>query len=100
MELSYVLDELLGVTSKIMTVSSGSAIEGRAAELGAHFQEQVHSGCMPSAAGHSPINYLRSQTRLSHPPWLSETGTARQRQKAYVTVLVLITICWDTPSEP
>lgn len=41
-ELSYVLDELLGVTSKIISVSSGSEIESRAAELAAHFQQQVH----------------------------------------------------------
>ena len=46
MELSYVLDELLGVMSKILSVNSGSEIEGRAAELIAHFQQQVRSGCM------------------------------------------------------
>ena len=40
-ELSYVLDELLGVTCKIVSVTSGSEIEGRAADLIAHFQQQV-----------------------------------------------------------
>ena len=65
MELSYVLDELLGVTSKIIYVSSGSEIEGRAAELVAHFQEQVHSGCMPPATGHLS-HHLGCQTRARH----------------------------------
>eukprot|EP00798_Chlamydomonas_sp_ICE-L_P000604 gene604-2030_t len=39
-ELSYILDELLGVSCRIMTVNKGSEIPSRARELAAHFQSQ------------------------------------------------------------
>ena len=50
-ELSYVLDELLGVTSRIISVSSGNDIEAKAPELVAHFKQQVwgkHARCVPA----------------------------------------------------
>ncbi|GAX79905.1 hypothetical protein CEUSTIGMA_g7345.t1 [Chlamydomonas eustigma] len=39
-ELSYVLDEYLGVTSKIITINRGSDIPQHARELAAHFKSQ------------------------------------------------------------
>lgn len=39
-EIGYVLDALLGVSSKILTVNRGSEILGRARELAAHFEAQ------------------------------------------------------------
>ncbi|KAI8467628.1 MAG: peptidase family C78-domain-containing protein [Monoraphidium minutum] len=39
-ELSYILDEYLGVTCKIMTVSRGADISSHARELAAHFEAQ------------------------------------------------------------
>ncbi|KAF5843261.1 peptidase family C78-domain-containing protein [Dunaliella salina] len=39
-ELSYILDEYLGVTSKILTVNRGSDIPSHARELAAHFKSQ------------------------------------------------------------
>lgn len=39
-EIGYVLDSLLGVSCKILTVNRGSEIPGRARELAAHFATQ------------------------------------------------------------
>jgi Peptidase family C78 len=39
-ELSYVLDSLLGVTSKIITVSKGSEMPSKAREIAHHFDTQ------------------------------------------------------------
>lgn len=40
MEVSFVLDTLLGVTSKILNVSSGADLSGKGRELAAHFTTQ------------------------------------------------------------
>lgn len=40
-ELGYILDTCLGITCKVLTVSSGSDIEGKARELAQHFDDQA-----------------------------------------------------------
>ena len=40
-ELGYILDTLLGVSSKVLTVSSGAEIPSKAREIAHHFDTQV-----------------------------------------------------------
>ncbi len=40
-ELGYVLDALLGVTCKVVTVASGAEMPAKARELARHFDTQV-----------------------------------------------------------
>ena len=47
-ELSYVLDQLLGVSSKIVNVSKGSELPARAREIAHHFDTQGAFDEMPA----------------------------------------------------
>lgn len=42
-ELGYILDSLLGVSSKVITVSSGAEMPSKAREIARHFDTQVCS---------------------------------------------------------
>lgn len=47
-ELGYILDTLLGVSSRVITVSSGSDMPSKAREIAHHFDTQV---CIRSREG-------------------------------------------------
>jgi Ufm1-specific protease 2 len=48
-ELGYVLDTHMGVTSKIITVASGADMPSKAREIARHFDTQVRSCDAPFA---------------------------------------------------
>ena len=49
-ELGYILDTLLGVTSKIITVSAGADMDQKAREIAHHFDTQVGIDCEADCA--------------------------------------------------
>ena len=50
MELGYVLDELLDISSKIIAIAAGSEMEAQAARIADHFQRQVRPVASAAAA--------------------------------------------------
>lgn len=46
MELGFVLDELLGVTCRVLTVADGAAMAAQGRALAAHFDAQGECGCV------------------------------------------------------
>ena len=50
-ELGYILDTLLGVSSKVITVSSGSDMPSKAREIAHHFDTQVCIQSHPTREG-------------------------------------------------
>ncbi len=55
-ELSYVLDQLLGVTSKILNLSRGSELPSRAREIAHHFDTQGVLDIRPPRARQCPLS--------------------------------------------
>ena len=43
-ELGFILDTLLGVSSKVITVSNGAEMASKAREIAYHFDSQVRTG--------------------------------------------------------
>ena len=48
-ELGYILDTLLGVSSKVITVSNGAEMASKAREIAHHFDSQVCTACTTDA---------------------------------------------------
>ena len=44
-ELGFILDTLLGVACKVITVPSGADMPSKAREIAHHFDTQVRTGC-------------------------------------------------------
>ncbi|KAK3260144.1 hypothetical protein CYMTET_30881 [Cymbomonas tetramitiformis] len=70
MELSFVLDELMGVECRVITVSDGADVPGKARELARHFENvgtPIMIGEPPAPRARCPLAESPSQRQaLDH----------------------------------